>query len=209
MRILLVDDHAVVRRGLRQILADGLPGATFGEASSAAEALDAVGRAEWDLVVLDISMPGRGGMDALKDIRGLRPRLPALVLSVHAEDQYALRAFRAGASGYLTKDSAPDQLVGAARKILEGGRYVTPAVAEQLAARLDADGGRPPHEQLSDRELQVLRMIGGGKSVKEIGGELHLSEKTVSTYRTRVLEKLQLRTSADLIRYALHNGLVE
>jgi len=209
MRILLVDDHAVVRRGIRQILADDLPASDFGEAGSTQEALERLAEADWDVIILDISMPGRSGLEALKDIRALRPHLPILVLSMHSEDQYAIRAFRAGASGYLTKESAPATLVEAVRKVEAGGRYVSATMAEKLAANLTMDEGRPPHESLSDREFQVLRMIAAGKSVKEIGFDLHLSEKTISTYRTRLLEKMNMRCNAELTRYAVHAGLVE
>ncbi|MBI5478317.1 MAG: response regulator transcription factor [Deltaproteobacteria bacterium] len=206
MRILLVDDHAVVRRGIRQILADDLSAAEFGEADGTNEALRRVGEADWDIVILDISMPGRGGLDALKDIRGLRPRLPILVLSMHSEDQYA---FRAGASGYLTKESPPAALVEAVRRVASGGCHMSAAVADKLAADRPTDDSRPLHESLSDREFQVLRMIAAGKTVKEIGFELHLSEKTISTYRTRVLEKMKMRSNAELTRYAVSAGLVE
>lgn len=209
MRILLVDDHAVVRRGIRQILADDLPAAQFGEAGGTDEALQRIGETDWDIVILDISMPGRGGLDALKDIRALKPSLPILVLSMHSEDQYAIRAFRAGASGYLTKESAPAALVEAVRKVEGGGRYLSTAVADKLAAIRPIDDGRSLHESLSDREFQVLRMIAAGKTVKEIGFELHLSEKTISTYRTRLLEKMRMKSNAELTRYAVSAGLVE
>jgi two-component system invasion response regulator UvrY len=209
MRILLVDDHAVVRRGIRQILADDLPAADFGEAGSTEEALQRIGEAEWDIVILDISMPGRGGLDALKDIRGQKARLPILVLSMHSEDQYAIRALRAGASGYLTKETAPAALVDAVRTVASGGRSMSATVAAKLAAAPPVDDGRPLHETLSDREFQVLRMIAAGKTVKEIGFELQLSEKTISTYRTRLLEKMRMKSNAELTRYAVETGLVE
>jgi two-component system, NarL family, invasion response regulator UvrY len=209
MKILLVDDHAVVRRGIRQILEDDLPAAEFGEAASTDEALRRIAEARWDIVILDISMPGRGGLDALKDIRGLEPRLPVLVLSMHSEDQYAIRAFRAGASGYLTKDSAPAALVEAVRTVAGGGRAVSDAVAAKLEATRPAEEGRPLHQSLSDREFQVLRMIAAGRTSKEIAFELQISEKTISSHRARILEKMRMKSTAELTRYALSAGLLE
>ena len=208
-RVLLVDDHAVVRRGVRDILGESLGKVEFGEASKPSEAIDKLSAEDWDVVVLDISLPGRGGLDALRDIKRLRPNLPVLVLSMHAEDHYALRALRAGAAGYVNKDSAAEDLSGAVRKVLSGGTEVSVRLAETLARSLRSDTSRPPHERLSDRELEVLRGLAAGKTVKEIGLELALSEKTVSTYRTRLLEKMQMRTNAELIQYAIREGLVE
>jgi DNA-binding NarL/FixJ family response regulator len=209
VKILLVDDHAIVREGFRRILADVFPDVVVGEADSAEHALD-LGRAEaWDVVVLDISMPGRGGLDALKEFHATLPGVPVLMMSMYPEDQYALRAFRAGASGYITKGSSADELVEAVRKVLAGGRYVSPALAEHLAASLVTDTGRRLHEALSDRELQVLRLFAAGKTIKEIAFDLHLSEKTISTYRTRTLEKMGLRTTAELVRYAIRADLVD
>jgi two-component system invasion response regulator UvrY len=208
-RILLVDDHAVVRRGVRDILTEALGKVTFGEASKPSEAMDCLSQVEWDVVVLDISLPGRGGLDALRDIKRLYPTLPVLVLSMHAEDHYALRALRAGAAGYVNKESAADELAGAVRKVLSGGTHVSVRLAETLAKSLRSDTTRPVHERLSDRELEVLRGLAAGKTVKQIGAELALSEKTVSTYRTRLLEKMQMRTNAELIQYALREGLIE
>ena len=208
MKILVVDDHAVVREGLQRILHERIGGAILGEASGGAEAVERVVAERWDLVILDISMPGRGGIDALKEIHRLRPALPVLMLSLHGEREYATRAFKAGAAGYITKDSPPDDLVRAVEKLLQGGKYVSPTFAEQLVTRLSAD--RPPaHEVLSDRELVVLRKLASGKSLKEIAAELHLSEKTISTYKVRVHEKLGLRTNSELYRYALDAGLVD
>lgn len=209
MRILLVDDHAVVRRGTRELLAEKFPQAQFEESSTGEEAVAQAERMSFDLVILDISMPRRGGMDALKEIVQRRPALPVLVLSQHAEVQYAIRALRAGAAGYITKQSAPEELVRAAGKALQGGKYVSSSLAEHFADRLSSGDGEPLHQALSDRELQVLRMLAQGKSVKDIAEELSLSEKTVSTYRTRLLEKLSLRTTAELMRYALRAGLVD
>ncbi|MBA2321390.1 MAG: response regulator transcription factor [Deltaproteobacteria bacterium] len=209
MRILLVEDHAIVREGFRRILSDVFQGLECGEAGSGPEALQQVRAKTWDIVVLDISLPGRGGLEVLKDIRDIKPRLPILMMTMYPEDQYALRAFRAGAAGYINKGSPPDELVEAVRKVAGGGKYVSRSLAEHLATNLVSDTGRPKHEILSDRELQVLRMLAAGKTVKEIGFELHLSEKTVSTYRTRLLEKMEMRTTAELVRYAIRSNLVD
>jgi two-component system, NarL family, invasion response regulator UvrY len=209
MKILITDDHAVLRRGLRQIIEDGFGKVQFGEAANASEAVAQVAKEAWDLVVLDITMPGRTGLDALKEIKALRPNLRVLVLSVHSEDQFAVRVLKAGASGFLNKDSAPEELVKALRKVLAGGRYVSNSLAEKLAGTLDKKGGEFPHQQLSDREFQVLRMIGSGKTVSEIAEELSLSVKTVSTYRARILEKMNLSTNAELTRYSFAHKLVE
>lgn len=210
MKILIADDHAIVRRGLREILEEHFPDCTVGEAADAAATLANAGNGEWDLLLLDLSMPGRSGLDLLHDLRVSCPRLSVLVLSVHPEEQYGLRVIRAGAAGYLNKEAAPEALVSAVRRVLAGGKYVGPALAEQLASSLQS-GGAPtsePHQRLSDREFQVLARMGQGRSVKEIAAELSLSEKTVSTYRARVLEKLGLHTTAELIRYAHVHGLV-
>ena len=209
MKILITDDHAVLRRGLKQILEDGFGKIQFGEAANASEAIAAVAKEPWDLVVLDITMPGRSGLDALKEIKSLKPAQRVLVLSVHSEDQFATRVLKAGASGFLNKDSAPEELVKAARKVLAGGRYVSASLAEKLAGTLDKKTSEFPHQTLSDREFQVLRMIGSGQTVGEIAAELNLSVKTVSTYRTRILEKMDLHTNAELTRYAFENKLVE
>jgi two-component system, NarL family, invasion response regulator UvrY len=209
MRFLIADDHAVVRRGLREMLAEEFPGAVFAEAANGAEALACVRQQDWDCVVLDISMPGRNGLEALKEIRAEYPKLPVLVLSAHPESQYAFRVLKAGASGYMTKDHAPDELVGAVKKVLAGGKYITAALAEKLAENLQTDTGRPPHELLSDREFQVLGMITDGKALKEIAAELALSEKTVSTYHARLLAKMKMRSDVELARYAIAHGLVE
>lgn len=209
MKILITDDHAVLRRGLMQILEDGFGKLHFGEAANAGEAIAQVAKSDWDLVVLDITMPGRSGLDALKEIKSLKPEIRVLVLSVHSEDQFAVRVLKAGASGFLNKDSAPEELVKAARKVISGGRYVSSSLAEKLAGTLEKKNSEFPHQQLSDREFQVLRMIGFGKTVSEIAAELSLSVKTVSTYRTRILEKMNLSTNAELTRYAFANKIVE
>jgi two-component system, NarL family, invasion response regulator UvrY len=208
LRILLVDDHAVVRRGLRQVFAEGLGVVVFGEAGTTADTLAMVRSGSWDLVVLDVSLPGRGGFDVLKEITRLRPGLRVLMLGVQGEGAYAVRAFRAGAAGYVTKDNSPEELVAAAKKVLVGGRYMSAEVAESLAAGL-AKGSRAAHELLSAREHQVLRLLASGHTVKEIAAELRLSEKTISTYRSRILEKMRMRTTAQLMGYALRAGLVE
>jgi two-component system invasion response regulator UvrY len=209
IRALIADDHAVVRQGLKQILGDTPEMLVAGEATNGQEVLDKVRAEPWDVVVLDISMPDRSGLDVLKQLRSERPKLPVLVLSMHSEDQYAVRVLKAGASGYLTKDSAPDELVKAIRKVVSGGRYVSSFLAEKLAFEIGTDSSRLPHETLSDREFQVLRLIAAGKSVTEIAAELYLSVKTVSTYRARMLEKMNLGTTAELIHYALQNHLID
>jgi len=189
LSVLLVDDHALVRRGLRELLADEFPGAVFTEAGSGPEAVEKIRNTVFTLVVLDLSIPGRDGLDVLKEFHE--------------------RLLRAGAAGYITKESAPEELSKAIRKVLSGGRYISPSLAERLATTLAGDTCRPLHESLSDRELQVLRMVAGGESIKQIGVLLALSEKTISTYRTRILEKMDMKTTANLIRYALRAGLVE
>jgi two-component system invasion response regulator UvrY len=209
IRALIADDHAVVRQGLKQILGDTPEMLVAGEATTGQEVLDKVRAEAWDVVILDISMPDRSGLDVLKQLKSERPKLPVLVLSMHSEDQYAVRVLKAGASGYLTKDSAPDELVKAIRKVVSGGRYVSSFLAEKLAFEIGTDSSRLPHETLSDREFQVLRLIAAGKSVTEIAAELSLSVKTVSTYRTRMLQKMNLGTNAELIYYAIRNHLID
>jgi DNA-binding NarL/FixJ family response regulator len=209
IRALIADDHAVVRQGLKQILGDTPEMVVAGEATTGQEVLDKVRAETWDVVVLDISMPDRSGLDVLKQLRSERPKLPVLVLSMHSEDQYAVRVLKAGASGYLTKDSAPDELVKAIRKVVSGGRYVSSFLAEKLAFEIGTDSSRLPHETLSDREFQVLRLIAAGESVTEIAAELCLSVKTVSTYRARMLEKMNLTTNAELMHYAMQNHLID
>lgn len=207
--ILIVDDHAVVRQGLRQILAPELPGARIDEAGNADEALGLVLKHHYDLIMLDISMPGRSGLELLRDIKYQKPDLPVLILSVHPEDQMGIRLLKAGASGYVTKDCAPDELIRAVRKVLAGGRYVSDTLAERLVLDIQTDSGKPPHELLSDREYEVLCAIARGKSVSEIARDLSLSVKTVSTYRSRILEKMRMRTNAELTHYAVRHGLVD
>jgi DNA-binding NarL/FixJ family response regulator len=208
-KVLIADDHAVFRRGLRETLADTLSKITFGEARTAQETLDCVRRQDWDLVILDISMPGKSGLDILNDLRRLRPKLPILFLSMHPEEQFARRALKSGAAGYLTKETVPEELKVAVQRVMKGGRYVSEALAEKLAFDLRRGADTPVHELLSDREFQVLRMIAAGKTVKDIASDIALSVKTVSTYRRRILEKTGMKSTADLIRYALQSQLVD
>ncbi|HZQ68202.1 MAG TPA: response regulator transcription factor [Terriglobales bacterium] len=209
MKILIADDHAVVRRGLRETLAEAYSRATFGEAKTAQETLESVARQNWDVVILDISMPGKSGLDILDDLHRLRPKLPILLLSMHPEGQFARRALKAGAAGYLTKESVPEELKEAVRRVQAGGRYVSAALAEKLAFDLRKDADIPAHELLSDREFQVLRMLASGKTVKQIADQISLSVKTISTYRARILVKTGMKTTAELIRYAVQAGLVD
>jgi DNA-binding NarL/FixJ family response regulator len=209
MRILIADDHAVVRQGLILILAQALKHAEFGEATDSRQTLDAALKHHWDLVILDLSMPGRGGLEVLKELKVQRPALPVLVLSMHPEQQYAVRALRSGAAGYLTKANAGAELVRVVERILAGGHYVSASLGEQLALELSGPGCRMLHERLSDREFEILRLIASGRTVKEIAAELILSVNTISTYRARILEKMKMRTSAELTHYAISNGLVE
>ncbi len=209
LRILLADDHAVVRRGIRSLLAEEFPDAEFGEAENGAQAVQQVDQNRWDLVLMDVGMPQRGGIEALTEIHSRHPRLPLLVLSQHDEDQYAFRALRAGALGYVTKQMAPEEIVAAAHKALAGRRYVSPVLAEALAARLGADWAGPLHASLSNREFQILRLLASGKSSKEIAAVLCLGAKTIGTYRSQIFKKMGMKTSAELIRYALKTGLCD
>ena len=209
IRILIADDHAILRRGLKEILVGEFKDAIFAEAGNAQQVLTDVRKQAWDLVILDITMPGRSGLDLLRDLKQLQPELPVLVLSMHPEDQYAKRVLRSGAAGYMNKETAPKELVTAIRKVLAGGRYVSAALAEKLASDLSADSARLPHERLSDREFEILRMIASGKTVSQIAEELHLSVTTVSTHRARILEKMDMANNAELMRYAMLNGLID
>lgn len=208
IKVLIADDHAVVRQGLKQILAETMDLVVGGEATNTQEVLDKIRESEFDVIVLDITMPGRGGLDILREIKHERPKLPILILSMHSEDQFAVRALKAGASGYMSKESAPELLVKAIRKVHAGGKYISPALAEKLAFDLESDSERPPHEKLSDREFQVMCMIASGKTVKEIADKLSLSVKTISTYRARILEKMKMKTNAEVTHYAIRNELV-
>lgn len=207
MRFLLVDDHAIVRVGLKQTLADSFERLEVMEAGTGQEAIQKIQDSAWDLVVLDINLPDTNGLDVLKRLKAIRPSLPIVVLSFHPEEQYALRALRSGAAAYVTKDSAPQELATAVKTVLAGRRYVTPSLAERMETTPVQAAGKPLHALLSDRELEVLSMIGSGKSVTEIAAGLDLSVKTVSTYRMRLLSKLQLKTTSALIRYALTHQL--
>ena len=202
-RVLIADDHPVVRQGIKEILREAEGILVKGEATTGEEVLSLLRAGEWDLAVLDFHMPGPHGLDLLQQITRAHPKLPVLVISMHPEDQFAVRLLRAGASGYVAKESAPDELVKAVRKVCAGGKYISPALAETLAEGLDRPSGGPPHAHLSDREYQVLLLIGAGHSPTEIAEQLHLSVKTVSTYRARLLQKLNLRTNAQLIRYVI------
>jgi two-component system invasion response regulator UvrY len=209
IRVLIADDHPIVRQGLRQILSEIPDMVVAGEAVNGQQALDQVRAGGWDVLVLDITMPDRSGLDILKELKHQQPHLPVLVLSIHAEEQFAVRLLKAGASGYLTKENAPDELVKAIRKVVDGGKYISQSLAESLAFSLDVASDRPPHETLSDREFQVMQLMASGKTLTEIAEELSLSPKTVSTYRTRLLEKMNLKTNAEIVRYAIEKGLVE
>jgi two-component system invasion response regulator UvrY len=209
IKILIADDHMIVREGIKQIISE-IPDMTVAdEARTGHEALNKALTNDYDVVVLDITMPGVNGLDVMKQIKTQKPHLPVLVLSVHPEEQYAVRVLKAGASGYLTKESASDELIAAIRKISSGRKYITSSLAEKLAFDLESDTDKPRHESLSDREFQVLCMIASGKTVKEIAEDLFLSEKTISTYRSRILEKMNMKNNAELTHYAIKHGLVE
>lgn len=208
IRIFIADDHPIVRQGLRRIVEEDAGMAITGEAGDAAALLAALQSTAADLVLLDVSMPGAPFLETLKELRARHPSVRVLALSVHPEDQWAVRALRAGASGYLTKDHSPDQLLEAIRRVYRGGKYVSPALAERLAEQLDGGAERAPHELLSDREFEVMRRLGNGLTITQIASELALSAKTVSTYRARILEKMAVESNADLVRYAARYGLI-
>ena len=209
IKVLIADDHAIVRQGLKQILSEVPDMAVEGEAADTQEVMGKILAKDWDVLILDISMPGRSGLDVLKDVTLKKPKLPILVLSIHPEVQYALRVLKAGASGYMTKESAPDELVEAIRKVYRGGKFVSQSLAERLAGDLERDTNRAPHETLSDREYEVMCMIASGKTVKQIAQYLSLSVKTISTYRTRILQKMGMKTNAELTHYAFQTRLVD
>jgi two-component system invasion response regulator UvrY len=209
VHMMLVDDHPIVRRGVRDILVDAFPHAAIADVGSGAEAISMARADRWDIVILDLTLPDCSGLDVLKRVRERHARLPVLILSMHAPDQFARRVIAAGGSGYLTKDAADAELVTAVGRLLRGGRYFGPDVLERVAMTLHPDAAERPHERLSDREYQVLRLIGSGRRVSQIAEQLGLSVKTVSTYRARVLEKMELRTNADLTGYAVRHGLTE
>lgn len=209
IRVLIADDHAIVRQGFKQIFSETEDLVVAGEADDGAEALQLARQMEWDVFLLDVTMPNRNGIDILKQLKKEFPRLPVLILSMHPEEQYAVRAIKAGASGYLTKQSAPEQLVTAIRQVARGKKYVSPVVAEQLANAIAADSEKPLHELLTDREFQVFRLIAAGKPLTQIAEELNLAVATISTFRTRIIEKTGLRSNAEMIRYGIEQGLVE
>ena len=208
LKLLIVDDHYFVRQGLKSVLGEHFADILFDEASSANEALEKVSQSDWDVVLLDISMPGRGGLDVLKEFRSIKPKMPIIILSMHEEEQFAIRVLKLGASSYVRKDSAGQELVKAIEAALRGGKYITPLIAQILATHLEKNVEGPVHETLTDREYQVMRLIASGKTVKEVGYELSLSVKTISTYRTRILVKTGLRNNAQIMRYALQYGIV-
>ncbi|MEO5715340.1 MAG: response regulator transcription factor [Luteolibacter sp.] len=209
MKILIVDDHVLVRRGLVAMLREHFKGVTLGEACDAREGLAAVMEEDWTLVVADISMPGRSGLDLIQDIKRVKPELPVLVISGHPEKDYALRAIKLGAAGYVSKQSAADVLVLAVNRVLSGKRYVSQDLAEHLAGAISGDATGDSHEALSNRELEVLKLIASGQTIKEISSALALSEKTVATYRSRIAEKMGLSSNVELTRYAMRHGLVD
>ncbi|MDP2808976.1 MAG: response regulator transcription factor [Rhodocyclaceae bacterium] len=208
IRVLIADDHAIVRQGLKQILSETDDLVVAGEADDGAEALHLARDRQWDVFLLDVSMPNRNGIDTLKQLKKEFPRLPVLILSMHPEEQYAVRALKAGASGYLTKQSAPEQLVTAIRKVAGGKKYVSPAVAEQLADAIAGDGEQSLHELLSDREYEVLKLIAAGRTLTQIAEELNLAVATISTFRARIIEKTGLKSNAEMIRYGIEHGLI-
>jgi two-component system, NarL family, invasion response regulator UvrY len=208
MKVLVADDHAIVRKGLKQILLDEYPFGEIEECSNAEELLQKANGGDWDVIISDISMPGRSGLEALHQIRLSHPRLPVLILSMHPEEQYAIRALKAGASGYCSKDQAHEELVNAVKRVLTGKKYITPSLAETLATQWEEENQPEAFNRLSDREFDVFKLIAGGKSVSEIAESLSLSATTISTYRARILGKMSFKTNADLIRYALEKKLV-
>ena len=209
IKILIADDHTMFREGLKHILAEYPDLVVTDEANNGQEVLDKIWKNNYDMVLLDITMPGMTGLEALKQLKSDKPKLPVLILSMHPEEQYAVRVLRAGASGYLTKESAPDELITAIRKISQGRKYITPSLAERLATEFEADSEKPLHDILSDREYQVLRMIAEGKTVKDIAKELSLSIKTVSTYRTRIMDKMKMKSNAEVMHYVIKHQLLD
>jgi two-component system, NarL family, invasion response regulator UvrY len=208
MRILIADDHAIVRKGLKQILLEEYPNAHIGETDNAEELVKKAIFEQWDVVISDLNMPGRSGLDALKQIKQTSPKLPVLIMSMYPEDQYAVRVLKAGAAGYLGKDSVHDELIKAIQTVIRGKKFITPAIAEKLVDAFRAEGDEPPHHLLSDREFDVFKLLAAGKTNSEIADQLSLSTTTVSTYRSRILEKMHLRSNAELIMYAMEKKLI-
>jgi two-component system, NarL family, invasion response regulator UvrY len=209
INVLIADDHALIREGLKKTLSGEPDMSLVGDASNVADLFKQLERLTVNIVLLDITMPGESGLDALKELRQKYPHIPVLILSFHPEHRFAVRALKAGASGYITKQSATEELVQAIRKIVGGGKYVSSALAEELATELDEESGKLPHETLSDREFQVMRLIAAGKKSSEIAEELSVTMSTVNTYRMRIFEKMQMQSNVDLARYALEHGLIE
>ena len=209
IRIIIADDHSIVREGLKQVVVDQTDLIVSGEAENGKQTMELVRKGDFDVILLDIAMPGMSGLDILKQLKTEKPELPVLVLSMHPEEQYAVRALKAGAAGYLTKGSAPEELIAAIKKISAGGKYISSSLAEKLAFDLEADTKKPLHEALSDREYQVMIMIALGKRIKDIAKDLFLSEKTISSYRSRILGKMNFKTNTDITRYALSHRLID
>ncbi len=209
IKILIADDHPIVRQGFKQVLSETADLVVADEAGNGQEVLALVARKDYDVILLDISMPGKNGLEVLKELRITNTKIPVLILSIYPEEQYAIRALKAGASGYLTKASAPEELISAIRKVSRGGKYISSSLAEKIAYELDGDAEKAPHDTLSDREYQILLMIASGKTVSDIADEMCLSVKTVSTYRSRILEKMKMKNNAELTTYAIRNKLVE
>ena len=207
IRILIADDHSIVRKGVRQILFEGFPGSEIEEVADAEEMIKKVIDKEWDVVLSDLSMPGRSGLDALPQIKQINPKLPVLIMSIHSEDHYAIRVLKAGASGYLSKDLAPEELVGAITRVISGKRYITAAVAEKLANIIDNDDNKALHENLSDREFAVFKLLAVGKSLTEIAESMFLSITTISTYRSRILVKMNMKSNAEITLYSVENNI--
>ncbi len=208
LKILIVDDHAILRRGVRQLLAESWPSAVFGEAATAQQALELVWKETWSVLLLDITMPGRSGLDVIRELNDARPKMPVLVLTMHAEEQFALRMLKSGASGYVTKDTLLDDLIQAVEKVLAGGRYLSGPLAERLAGAL-AGADQVPHERLSDREFQIMLLLARGMALKEMGAQLSLSMNTISTYRHRMLEKMKMGSNAEVVHYSIQHGLID
>ena len=208
LRILIADDHAIIRKGLKQILLEEYPSAIIEEVGDAEAAINKTVTNSWDIIICDLSMPGRSGLDVVQHVKQNFPKLPVLILSIHPEEQYAIRALKAGAAGYLSKDAATEELVKAVQRILQGRKYISQSLAEMLASDFDQQSTKSPHELLSDRELHVFKLIAEGKGVSEIADKLSLSITTVSTYRARILDKMEIKTNADMTRYELENKLI-